>query len=986
MHSRTLDHDGQRYTVDGEPLRFFHFSGFDPGRPHLLSRHQTRNRLSECPALARICREYAEEAIAEGFNEARVWPYGFDRLPDGSRFTGVLRRLFAAAEREGTLTRTPYTDLGYAAFLAWLAQVPDGAPAPVNRVLLEIYERRPDVRAEFPDALGRDLARFLEWAGTSADADLALPQALKPPPPPGQPWTAALDSTPTAEPPAAPTTGTDANEDEWPQSEGVNVVGYFQSELGVGEAARQVVSALDAAGIAVLPVHGRTIPLNRQGHAFYHLDHRHAHFPVNLVCMNADALPEFTSQAGPGFFENRYSIGLWFWEVSTFPDRWRGSFDLLHEVWAPTQHVADALSALSPIPIVKMTLPVQRPSVPARTRAELGLPEGFVFLFSFDYRSVFARKNPLATIEAFKRCFAPGEGASLVMKCINEHADPANHERLALAAADHPDVHVLAGYVSVDDKNALTARCDCYVSLHRAEGFGLGMAEAMLLGKPVIATGYSGNLEFMSHRNSHLVDFRLVRIGDAAEPYPADGEWAEPDVGHAAALMRQVFDDPEAARELGRRGASDVARTHSAEAAGAVMSRRLELVARRIASPPRRVLDAPKGLAGLPEWVAAGPAPPPPARAGRLGEAGRRLAVRAMRPFTAYQDAINGRAVTSLEGLLVQTRELDAQLARARVSAADEQASVQAELMAQLRRVDDELRADLHAELSAVRGDAQRMLARVEAVARDVARMEAEARAIPYTANEPFIELHHSVAGRVSGYRDDESAGGAAGAYRAFEDTFRGSEAFIRDRQERFLGLIDGHEPVLDFGCGRGEFLDLLGAREIEYLGVDMDAGMVERCHEKGHLNVVNGDGLEYLDGLEDGSLGVVFAAQVIEHLGYDDLLRFLALSRAKLAADGLLVVETVNPHSPSALKTFWVDLTHRHPIFPEVALALCRESGFTSAFVFHPNGVGDVENDRFTRGEYAVVAGGSSLLDGSRARRSVRRAATASRANGGRR
>ncbi len=177
VHSRKLEHDGRRYTVDGEPLRFFHFSGFDPSQPQLLSRHQTRVRLSEYPALARICREYADEAIAEGFNEARRWPYGFDRLPDGSRFTGVLRRLFAAAESDGALTRSPYTDLGFTDFLAWLAQVPEGAPAPLNRVLFEIYERRPDVRAEFPDALGDDLPRFLEWASTSADPELELPES-----------------------------------------------------------------------------------------------------------------------------------------------------------------------------------------------------------------------------------------------------------------------------------------------------------------------------------------------------------------------------------------------------------------------------------------------------------------------------------------------------------------------------------------------------------------------------------------------------------------------------------------------------------------------------------------------------------------------------------------------------------------------------------------------------------------------------------------
>src|SRR5262249_14491422 len=126
--------------------------------------------------------------------------------------------------------------------------------------------------------------------------------------------------------------------------------------------------------------------------------------------------------------------------------------------------------------------------------------------------------------------------------------------------------------------NNLTALCDCYVSLHRAEGLGLVMAEAMLLGKPVIATGYSGNLDFMTESNSLLVEHRLVPIGPGAEPYPDDAEWAEPDVQHATRLMREVFDDRARAAELGAKAAEDVRRTHSQAAAGEILYRRLESI------------------------------------------------------------------------------------------------------------------------------------------------------------------------------------------------------------------------------------------------------------------------------------------------------------------------------------------------------------------------------------------------------------------------
>jgi 2-polyprenyl-3-methyl-5-hydroxy-6-metoxy-1,4-benzoquinol methylase len=161
----------------------------------------------------------------------------------------------------------------------------------------------------------------------------------------------------------------------------------------------------------------------------------------------------------------------------------------------------------------------------------------------------------------------------------------------------------------------------------------------------------------------------------------------------------------------------------------------------------------------------------------------------------------------------------------------------------------------------------------------------------------------------------------------------------------------------LDIGCGRGEFLDLLREQQIEYAGIDLDPDMVERCRAKGHQLVEVADANSYLEKCADDSIGVIFCAQVIEHMPYEELLRFYDLGLRKLKPGGLFIVETVNPHSVPALKTFWVDLTHKHPIFPEVALALCKINGFESAYVFHPNGTGDVEVDRYETGEYAVVA-----------------------------
>jgi glycosyltransferase involved in cell wall biosynthesis/SAM-dependent methyltransferase len=986
LHSRRLEHGADGYTVEGERLAFFHFSGFDPTKPEVLSRHQSRISVEPETALARICDEYAEATLASGYGKAKDWPYSYHLLPSGVSFSRRLRKLYEVATERGEVQGTPFSQAGSDSFMCWLAEPAAGAPAGVNRLLAELYGTRVDLKEAFPDVAGADHDAFLSWAqrsgvleeptlgvlpavGNGADGDaLAADAAAAASNGDGEGAGAAAPSGSQA--PGAQRVPVPADRAIEPVAHpwGVNVVGYFRSELGVGEAARQLVSALDAQGVPVLPVHGRTIPPNRQGHAYTHLDYTDARYPVNLICMNADVLGEFASQAGQEFFDGRYSIGMWFWEIEQFPEIWVSAFDHVDELWLPTDHVVRALSPHASVPITKVTLPVEMPTMLSATREELGLPEGFMFLFSFDHNSVFERKNPLALLDAYTRNFDPDDDAVLVIKSINADAVEADHERLLAAAANRPDVHIVDGYLSAAQKNQMVAACDCYVSLHRSEGFGLTMAEAMYLGKPVIATGYSGNLDFMTHENSYLVEHTLVRIGSGAPPYPPDGMWAEPDVAHAGRLMREVFDRPEQAAERGRRGADDIRRTHSPAAAGELMGRRLELLRERHHAQliATRAEYGPASLSGVVDRRAhAGPPAGAPSRLGRPGRIVRKLILRGLKPFTSHQRTLDLEIARSLRSLEARVENLD-------VLTSERYAKMLAERRGDSQRglwerVGGLTRSTVAlesatAELQRAVGELPEVPRRLEELARSLQQLEWEGRAIPYMEGSPFGEIEHAQVGLVEGYRANGDTGGEE-TYRSFEDTFRGSEEFIRERQRVFLGIVQGRGTVLDFGCGRGEFLDLLAALEIPRLGVDSDAGMVRRCHQKGHAEVVQDDGLDYLASLEDGSLGAIFAAQVIEHLPYDALLRMFALAQRKLCPEGVLVAETVNPHSAAALKTFWVDPTHQHPIFPEVALSLARASGFQSAFVFHPNGTGDVERDRFSQGEYALVAGGERLL-----------------------
>jgi glycosyltransferase involved in cell wall biosynthesis len=368
--------------------------------------------------------------------------------------------------------------------------------------------------------------------------------------------------------------------DRRPLRRGVNIVGFVRAELGIGEAARLLIAAVKAARIpyAVVPVE-KFVP-SRQEHPFSDLGTEDPNYDVNIVVLNPpELLGWFAAGDGAALLNGRYTIGNWWWEVTQFPESMRVATHLVDEVWVGSTHAADAVAPVLLKPVLTFRLPFARPNVRSIDRKRFGVPDkSFLFLFTFDFHSVFERKNPLAVIEAFTTAFAPGEGPHLLVKSINGVNRPDELAQLYAAADARPEIHIVDGYVARDEQHGLIAACDGYVSLHRAEGFGLTMAEAMAFEKPVIATGYSGNLEFMHAGNSHLVPYELTTIPPGCDPYPVGGEWADPDIETAAHLMRRVYERPDEARQLGKRARSDIERLHSPEARAQFLVARLETI------------------------------------------------------------------------------------------------------------------------------------------------------------------------------------------------------------------------------------------------------------------------------------------------------------------------------------------------------------------------------------------------------------------------
>ena len=236
--------------------------------------------------------------------------------------------------------------------------------------------------------------------------------------------------------------------------------------------------------------------------------------------------------------------------------------------------------------------------------------------------------------------------------------------------------------------------------------------------------------------------------------------------------------------------------------------------------------------------------------------------------------------------------------------------------------------ARLQSLINDARGRNEDIQQRIGAFATELEEISTHFKAMPYVADPDTLRTTDDNGRETFGYRTPARSAKPDDAYVAFENIFRGSEELVRRRQRTYLEDLRDHEPVVDLGCGRGEMLDLLKEANIAASGVDSDAGMTRHATGKGH-HVERADIIKYLEAQADGSIGALFSAQVIEHLSLEQLLKFLTLASAKLKPGGVLIAETVNPHSQRALKTFYVDLTHNKPIFPEVLVALCRQIGY---------------------------------------------------------
>jgi glycosyltransferase involved in cell wall biosynthesis len=626
LATRRISLDGDRPTVNGEPLIFFHFSGIEADNLQRVSKHQDRFTLSGVGEARALFKDYRERLLAAGNRETRSWPYAFGSFDNGVAIPDVARRLYHSLGSWRDRFGNPFCTAESGSFFQWLNEPGPGAnntPPYLTRLLHHIYRTLPYGGKDASGNDEPDLREFRDWLEFYGRHEFRLDDAFLEPmhrrhfkgvggtgtlfdrivlilkrayhsglgkrarraakrllgrelsgklrrriKPERQTITAPYDGRHHLTAPRSLT------------QPGFNIFGYLKAETGIGEAARSIVRAL---GTTDIPHSLRSIDLNvlaRQQDATVALSAQGSDYDINVLFVNADQIKAVRGHLGQESLVGRYNIGFWLWELDRFPDRWRGAFDIFHEIWTPSSFCADAISSVSPVPVRRVPLPVEIRLDEEFTRARFDLPnDDFIFLFSFNFLSYYERKNPLAAIRAFRKAFAKDDKALLVLKTAHSEFAPEGRELIEREIAD-ANIRMIDRYFSREETHGLTAVSDCYLSLHRSEGYGLTLAEAMYLGKPVIATAYSATTEFLNVNNGYPVRYRMATLRDDHGPYQAGCRWADPDVDHAAELMRAVYEDREEARRLGGRAREDIRRELSHAAVGRILEARFGEIGR----------------------------------------------------------------------------------------------------------------------------------------------------------------------------------------------------------------------------------------------------------------------------------------------------------------------------------------------------------------------------------------------------------------------
>jgi len=359
---------------------------------------------------------------------------------------------------------------------------------------------------------------------------------------------------------------------------GVTLIGFPRADIGEGEFLRQTAKSFLRSGVGFgIYDYGIGIKLSSRDERFASYIRTDNPYSVNIFHLKPDQAEASVVALGDSFVGGRHNIGYWVWELSRFPDAWIGPLNYFHEIWCPSRFIQSAVAERSTSPVLYMPPVIEIEEPGEFSRVQFKLPtEPFLFLFVFDFKSYASRKNPIGCVRAFQTAFPKSDQTvGLVIKSMDGKRYPGEFKSLTEEAQKDPRIILIDATFTPKEVLGLMKVCDAFVSLHRSEGIGLCIAQSMLLGKPVIATNYSGNTDFTLPDNSCLVDFKLIPVEEEQYPFWEKQTWADPNVDHAAEYMKRLVADKTYREKVAKNGQSYIKNFHSAETVGKIYRGRL---------------------------------------------------------------------------------------------------------------------------------------------------------------------------------------------------------------------------------------------------------------------------------------------------------------------------------------------------------------------------------------------------------------------------
>ncbi|CAN5459544.1 hypothetical protein BH10PSE11_BH10PSE11_40600 [soil metagenome] len=543
LSQRSLSAQDGNWFVDDQPLSFFHYSGVVPGNVEMLSKYTNQFRDKHISAPLRMLLQHYYQRLTD-FDHGAIpsGTYLYGKFASGTPISIHARRMF----RENHLPWSGNPFENFEAFLHLPARdVSRNSAAFIITNFMRYLHSQNAWLNRFNLHLDADVEAFTRWyldhgMDLGIDPRMIEPVALRV-------GRRGRDRYSLRDHPAR-----DGEPD-------LTLVGYLKMAGGVGEAGRQNLRALLQSGLQVT-AHDISLGVvaDRDDASCDQYLSSRVEGRAQIFNINADQIPHVIDHIRPHTRDGAYRIAVPFWELAEFPDAWKPALDLVDEIWAPSRFIQMALvrKIARPVTYMPIALSFDLPNI--YDRSYFQLPEDrFLFFFSFDFLSFQERKNPRATYKAFRKAFARNQrsgGAGLVLKTLNGDHAAGDLAELRDTIASDPDVTLIDRTLTRDETLGLINTCDSVISLHRSEGLGLLVAEAMAMGKPVVATDYSATTEFVLPSTGYPVNYRLIPVKEGQYPF-ANGSWADPDRDHAAWLMRRLFNDPAGARlkaEAGR--------------------------------------------------------------------------------------------------------------------------------------------------------------------------------------------------------------------------------------------------------------------------------------------------------------------------------------------------------------------------------------------------------------------------------------------------